>query len=58
MRGIDDGILKLSLASTNTADRMKYVYQAMMSHKESLRELAMAKVQELKDCGEECELTF
>lgn len=50
------GDLKRSLEATNTIDRMDMVYQSMLSHKGALRELALAKSQELRDCGEECEL--
>jgi hypothetical protein len=45
-----------ALAATNTLDRIEAVYHIMMAHTEDLRELALAKSEELRDCGEECEL--
>jgi hypothetical protein len=44
------------LESTNTVERMELLYHAMLQHKEALNELALAKSQELRDCGEECDL--
>ncbi len=44
------------LAASNTMDRMDLVYESMNSHKDALKELAIAKSQELRDCGEECDL--
>jgi hypothetical protein len=44
------------MESTNTVERMELLYHAMIQHKEALNELALAKSQELRDCGEECDL--
>jgi hypothetical protein len=43
-----------ALAATTTLDRMEAVYDAMISHVDALRELALAKRTELQECGEEC----
>lgn len=47
---------KQARCATNTVDRMESVYNLMLTHKEDLRQLALAKSQELRDCGEECDL--
>jgi len=47
---------KVAWQATNTLDRMEATYHMMISHVEALRELALAKNEELHDCGEECEL--
>jgi hypothetical protein len=43
-----------ALESSNTCERLEFLYDAMMCHKTDLVELAHAKSQELLDCGEEC----
>ena len=41
---------------TDTLDRLYRIYEWMLIHKELLQEIAEQKMQELQDCGEECEL--
>jgi hypothetical protein len=41
---------------TNTCARLEIAYHAMVKHKIELNELAQAKVLELRNCGEECDL--
>ena len=48
--------IQLAMSSTNTVERMSMLYDAMCSHKELLLELVRAKEQELRACGEECDL--
>jgi hypothetical protein len=43
-----------AMESTNTCERLEGLYEAMVQHKLVLQELAQAKSQELRDCGEEC----
>lgn len=48
--------IQLAMSSTNSVERMSMLYDAMCSHKELLLELVRAKEQELRACGEECDL--
>ena len=56
LRCHQQGYVPSLLAATNTVDQMNQVYHAMLEHKQALQELAIAKSQELRACGEECEL--
>jgi hypothetical protein len=47
-----------AMQSSNTCERLEFLYHAMMNHKRDLTELAKAKSQELLDCGEECSGLF
>lgn len=48
--------IRNAMESTNTGERLEMIYDSMLVHKESLRDLANAKGQELRDCGEECDI--
>ncbi len=49
---IDEALFKC----TSTCSRLELIYQAMVRHKVDLGELAQAKITELRNCGEECDL--
>ena len=49
---IDEALFKC----TCTCSRLELIYQAMIRHKVDLDELAQAKITELRNCGEECDL--
>ena len=46
--------IKSIIECCNTIDRMTQIYDDMLSHKQTLQELAKAKSRELRNCGEEC----
>jgi hypothetical protein len=46
--------IERALESRTTTERLEWLYRSMLDHKQDLTELAQAKSQELRDCGEEC----
>ena len=51
---LDSTHLAWAMNVRNTVERLEKVFDWMHHHKQLLKELAESKIQELRDCGEEC----